>query len=55
MNPKPKRAFKPTLLTRITPVPSDLEIAQAALLKPIAQVAEELGLLPEELEIVRTV
>ncbi|MFQ5576650.1 MAG: formate--tetrahydrofolate ligase [Anaerolineae bacterium] len=33
-----------------TPVPSDLEIAQEADLKPIAQVAEELGLLPDELE-----
>ncbi len=51
MNPKPKRAFKPTPLTRITPVPSDLEIAQAAPLKPIVEVAEELDLLPEELEL----
>jgi methylenetetrahydrofolate dehydrogenase (NADP+)/methenyltetrahydrofolate cyclohydrolase/formyltetrahydrofolate synthetase len=31
-------------------VPSDIEIAQAAELKPIAQLAEELGLLPEEIE-----
>jgi formyltetrahydrofolate synthetase len=33
-----------------SPVPSDLEIAQEAELKPITQVAEELDLLPEELE-----
>lgn len=32
-----------------SPVPSDLEIAQEATLKPIAQIAEEVGLLPEEL------
>jgi len=33
------------------PVPSDLEIAQEAELKPITQIAEELGILPEELEL----
>jgi len=33
-----------------TPVPSDLDIAQEAELKPIADIAAELGLLPEELE-----
>jgi formyltetrahydrofolate synthetase len=33
------------------PVPSDIEIAQAATVKPILQVAEELGILPEELEL----
>jgi formyltetrahydrofolate synthetase len=32
------------------PVPSDIEIAQEATLKPITQVAEELGLLPSEIE-----
>ncbi|RMH00628.1 MAG: formate--tetrahydrofolate ligase [Chloroflexi bacterium] len=32
-------------------VPSDLEIAQAAELLPIQQIAEEVGLLPEELEL----
>ena len=37
-------------MKRLTPVPSDLEIAQAAPLKPIVEVAEELELLPEELE-----
>jgi formyltetrahydrofolate synthetase len=33
------------------PVPSDIEIAQAAELLPIAQIAEEAGLLPEELDL----
>ncbi|WP_306589369.1 formate--tetrahydrofolate ligase [Geothrix sp. 21YS21S-4] len=44
------RPFVPTALHRRTPVPSDLEIAQAADLKPIAQVAAELGLREEEWE-----
>jgi formyltetrahydrofolate synthetase len=43
--------FTPTALKRVEPVPSDLEIAQAADLKPILQVAEELGILPDELEL----
>jgi formyltetrahydrofolate synthetase len=42
--------FKPTPLKLRFPVPSDIDIAQAATLKPITQVAEEVGLLPEELE-----
>jgi formyltetrahydrofolate synthetase len=33
------------------PVPSDIDIAQAAELLPIAQIAEEAGLLPEELDL----
>ena len=33
-----------------TPVPSDLEIAQSAELRPIEDVARELGLDPERLE-----
>lgn len=41
----------PTPLKRISPVPTDIEIAQAATLKPIAQLAEEIGILPEELEL----
>jgi methylenetetrahydrofolate dehydrogenase (NADP+)/methenyltetrahydrofolate cyclohydrolase/formyltetrahydrofolate synthetase len=44
------RPFKATKLKRITPVPSDIEIAQASELKHITTIAEELGLLPEELE-----
>ena len=45
-----KRPFQATRLNRVKPVPSDIEVAQAATLKPIAQIAEELGLLPEEIE-----
>ena len=44
------RRFTPIVLKRKSPVPSDIEIAQDSELKPIAQVAEELGLLPEEIE-----
>ena len=33
------------------PVPSDIEIAQAAKMEPITKIAEKLGLLPEELEL----
>jgi methylenetetrahydrofolate dehydrogenase (NADP+)/methenyltetrahydrofolate cyclohydrolase/formyltetrahydrofolate synthetase len=43
--------FKPTSLKRQSPVPSDIEIAQAAYLKPITHLAEEMGLLPDELEL----
>jgi methylenetetrahydrofolate dehydrogenase (NADP+)/methenyltetrahydrofolate cyclohydrolase/formyltetrahydrofolate synthetase len=45
------RRFIPTPLNRVLPVPSDIEIAQAATLKPITTIAEELGVLPEELEL----
>jgi methylenetetrahydrofolate dehydrogenase (NADP+)/methenyltetrahydrofolate cyclohydrolase/formyltetrahydrofolate synthetase len=45
------RPFKPTPLKRIHPVPSDIDIAQAAELKPIKTIAEELGLQDEELEL----
>ncbi len=34
-----------------TPVPSDLDIAQAATLRPIEEIAEKMGLLPELLSI----
>ncbi|RPI34898.1 MAG: formate--tetrahydrofolate ligase [Chloroflexota bacterium] len=44
------RRFTPTPLNKRFPVPSDIEIAQEAKLKPIAMVADEVGLLPEELE-----
>ncbi len=40
------RAFTPTPLKRQKPVPADIDIAQAAVLKPITQVGEELGLAP---------
>jgi methylenetetrahydrofolate dehydrogenase (NADP+)/methenyltetrahydrofolate cyclohydrolase/formyltetrahydrofolate synthetase len=45
-----RKTFTPTPLKRRKPVPSDIEIAQEATLKPITLVAEELGLLPTEIE-----
>jgi formyltetrahydrofolate synthetase len=45
------RPFTPTLLQRRTPVPSDLDIAQQAVLKPIGVIAAELGLQEDELEL----
>ena len=42
-------AFQPTKLKLVRPVPSDIDIAQAAKLKPIALVAEDAGLKPNEL------
>ena len=45
------RRFIPTPLELKNPVPADIDIAQAATLKPIAQVAEEMGLLTGELEL----
>ena len=46
-----KQKFSPTKLALKDPVPADIEIAQEAVLKPITQIAEELGLLPEEVEL----
>ncbi len=43
--------FIPTTLKLRRPVPSDIDIAQEAKLKPILQVAEELGIRPDELEL----
>lgn len=43
--------FKPIPLKLRLPVPSDIEIAQEAELKPITQIADEVGLLPTELEL----
>jgi formyltetrahydrofolate synthetase len=45
------RPFEATHLKRVAPVPSDIDIAQASDIKPISRVAEELGILPEELEL----
>ena len=45
------RKFTPLKLNLRDPVPSDIDIAQEADIKPISQVAEEVGLLPEELEL----
>jgi formyltetrahydrofolate synthetase len=45
----PKKPYFPKLKL-LRPVPSDIEIAQAAEIKPIAQIAEEVGIQPKELE-----
>ncbi len=45
------KEFTPTPLNLLNPVPSDIDIAQAGILKPIMQVAEELGILEDELEL----
>ena len=44
------KPFSATLLKRRSPVPSDIDIAQEATLKPITLIAEEIGLLPSEIE-----
>ncbi len=44
-------AFRPTALKLRRPVPSDIEIAQEAEIKPISVVADEVGILSEELEL----
>jgi len=46
-----KHKFHPTKIILKNPVPADIEIAQEAVLKPITQIAEELGLLPGEIEL----
>lgn len=51
MAQKPTGSFTPTKLNRKSPVPPDIIIAQEAKLKPISQVAEELGLLPDEYDL----
>src|SRR5512134_1593278 len=43
--------FAPTKLKLVRPVPSDIEIAQAGKLKPILQIAQELGIKESELEL----
>ena len=43
--------FTPTKLKLLKPVPSDIEIAQAGKLKPVLQIAEELGIKESELEL----
>ncbi len=48
---KAAAGFAPTKLKLRRPVPSDIEIAQEARLKPILQVAGELGIRPDELEL----
>ena len=43
--------FKATKLTLLRPVPSDIDIAQAAVVKPIMQIAAELGIREDEIEL----
>ena len=50
-SPRKSCKFTPTKLKFVTPVPSDIDIAQAGKLKPIAQIAEEVGLKQNELEL----
>ena len=49
--PKAASTFQPTKLKLLRPVPSDIEIAQAGKLKTILQVAKELGVREDELEL----
>jgi len=51
MSRKPSARITPIELERRTPVPSDIIIAQEAEMKPIAQVAEELGILSDEFDL----
>lgn len=51
MAKKPDTPTTPIKLNKRKPVPADIIIAQEAEMKPIAQVAEELGLLPEEFDL----
>lgn len=46
-----KGAFQPTRIKLLKPVPSDIDIAQAGKLKPILQIAQELGIKESELEL----
>ena len=46
-----KKAVKPSPLTLLDPVPSDIDIAKAAYMKPIKELAEEVGILDDELEL----
>lgn len=49
--PASRFPFKPIKLKLLRPVPSDIEIAQAAKLKPILEIARELGIKENELEL----
>ena len=48
---KPANAFKPTRLKLLTPVPSDIDVAQAGKLKTVLQIAAEIGLRASDLEL----
>lgn len=49
--PKTANVFQPTKLKLLRPVPSDIDIAQAGKLKTIMQIAAELGIRENELEL----
>ncbi|MEK6220771.1 MAG: formate--tetrahydrofolate ligase [Chloroflexota bacterium] len=51
MTTQKSSSYTPTPLNPLSPVPSDIEIAQSATLKPISEVMEEAGILPEEVEL----
>lgn len=51
MTKKPDTPISPIKLNKRKPVPEDIIIAQEAEMKPITQVAEELGLLPDEFDL----
>ncbi|HLA87866.1 MAG TPA: formate--tetrahydrofolate ligase, partial [Anaerolineales bacterium] len=46
-----KVTFKPTKLKLVRPVPSDIDIAQSSKIKPVMQIAAELGIRENELEL----
>lgn len=46
-----KKPVTPSPLELLDPVPSDIDIAHAAVMKPIKDLAEEIGLLEDELEL----
>jgi len=46
-----KKPVKPSPLKLLDPVPSDIDIAHAAVMKPIKDLADEIGLLEDELEL----
>jgi hypothetical protein len=46
-----KKPVTPSPLELLDPVPSDIDIAHAAVMKPIKDLANEIGLLEDELEL----
>jgi formyltetrahydrofolate synthetase len=46
-----KKAVTPSPLKLLDPVPADIDIAKAAVMKPIKELAEEVGILDDELEL----
>ena len=46
-----KKAVTPSPLKLLDPVPADIDIAKAAVMKPIKELADEVGILDDELEL----